>query len=66
MLWIDPVSETYVIVLSNRTYPDGRGDAQFLRRAILAHVSASLTRAIPVTVSACHGLSWPSCPDAGR
>ena len=37
MLWIDPASRSYVIVLSNRTYPDGRGDAQVLRKAILAH-----------------------------
>ena len=42
MLWIDPASGSYVIVLSNRTYPDGRGDAQPLRKAILAQVSASL------------------------
>lgn len=43
LIWIDPASRSYVIVLSNRTYPDGRGDAQALRRAILAHVAASLT-----------------------
>jgi CubicO group peptidase (beta-lactamase class C family) len=41
MLWIDPASMTYVIVLSNRTYPDGRGDAQALRKKVLAQVSAS-------------------------
>jgi len=44
MLWIDPASKTYVIVLSNRTYPDGRGDARPLREAILDLVSASLNR----------------------
>jgi CubicO group peptidase (beta-lactamase class C family) len=43
MLWIDPASRSYVIVLSNRTYPGTHGDAQPLRRGILAHVSASLT-----------------------
>jgi CubicO group peptidase (beta-lactamase class C family) len=42
MIWIDPASYKYVIVLSNRTYPDGRGDAQELRKAILALVSAPL------------------------
>jgi CubicO group peptidase (beta-lactamase class C family) len=42
MIWIDPASRIYVIVLSNRTYPDGRGNVQPLRNAILAHVSASL------------------------
>ena len=44
MLWIDPASKTYVIALSNRTYPDGRGNAQPLRKAILNRVSASLNR----------------------
>ena len=43
MLWIDPASRSYVIILSNRTYPDGRGDAQGLRKAILTQVAASLT-----------------------
>jgi CubicO group peptidase (beta-lactamase class C family) len=42
MLWIDPATRTYVVVLSNRTYPDGRGDAQPLRKAVLAHVSSVL------------------------
>jgi CubicO group peptidase (beta-lactamase class C family) len=41
MLWIDPGSRSFAIVLTNRTYPDGRGDAQPLRRAILARVSSS-------------------------
>jgi hypothetical protein len=39
---LDPGSRSYVIVLSNRTYPDGRGDALPLRRAILSQVSAAL------------------------
>lgn len=43
MIWIDPASHSYVIVLSNRTYPDGGGDAQPLRKAILAHLSSSAT-----------------------
>lgn len=48
MIWIDPPSRSYVIVLSNQTYPDGRGDAQALRKAILAHVSASLALSIAI------------------
>ncbi|MFA6972712.1 MAG: exo-beta-N-acetylmuramidase NamZ domain-containing protein [Gallionella sp.] len=42
MLWIDPVSKTYVIVLSNRVHPYGKGDADPLRRGILAIVSDAL------------------------
>jgi CubicO group peptidase (beta-lactamase class C family) len=49
MLWIDPVSRSYVIVLSNRTYPNGHGDAQPLRKAILTRISTALSA---VTASA--------------
>lgn len=42
MLWIDPVAEAYVIILTNRTYPDGAGDAGPLRKEILALVSDKL------------------------
>jgi CubicO group peptidase (beta-lactamase class C family) len=42
MMWIDPATQTYVIVLANRTYPDGRGDAQPLRDRILELVSTAL------------------------
>jgi len=42
LLWIDPVSQTYVIVLSNRVHPHGKGNADPLRRGILALVAAAL------------------------
>jgi uncharacterized protein YbbC (DUF1343 family)/CubicO group peptidase (beta-lactamase class C family) len=42
MLWVDPVSATYVIILTNRTYPNGAGDAGPLRSKILALVSDRL------------------------
>jgi CubicO group peptidase (beta-lactamase class C family) len=42
MMWIDPEAQAYVIVLANRTYPDGRGDAQPLRDRILELVSTAL------------------------
>ena len=42
MVWIDPMSDAYVIVLTNRTYPNGTGDAGPLRDAILALVSKLL------------------------
>jgi uncharacterized protein YbbC (DUF1343 family)/CubicO group peptidase (beta-lactamase class C family) len=41
-LWIDPVSETYVIILSNRVHPDGRGDVVSLRSKIATLVGAAL------------------------
>lgn len=41
-LWIDPVSQTYVILLTNRVYPDGKGDARPLRTHLAKVVAASL------------------------
>jgi uncharacterized protein YbbC (DUF1343 family)/CubicO group peptidase (beta-lactamase class C family) len=41
-IWIDPVSGTYVIVLTNRVHPYGKGDAEPLREHILALVSKAL------------------------
>jgi CubicO group peptidase (beta-lactamase class C family) len=43
MLWLDPSSGTYVIVLSNRTHAGRRGDAQPLRNGILHAVSAAFS-----------------------
>lgn len=45
LLWLDPASRTYVIVLSNRVYPDGKGDARPLRQQILALVADALAAA---------------------
>ncbi len=39
-LWIDPASETFVVFLSNRVHPDGKGDVTPLR-ARVATVAAS-------------------------
>jgi CubicO group peptidase (beta-lactamase class C family) len=41
-LWIDPASGTYAVILSNRVYPYGRGDARPLRREVAAVVEAAL------------------------
>jgi CubicO group peptidase (beta-lactamase class C family) len=41
-IWIDPVTETYVIVLTNRVYPDGKGDVKELRASIKSVVSEAL------------------------
>jgi CubicO group peptidase (beta-lactamase class C family) len=41
-IWIDPVTETYIIVLSNRVHPDGKGDVQELRASIKSAVAEAL------------------------
>jgi uncharacterized protein YbbC (DUF1343 family)/CubicO group peptidase (beta-lactamase class C family) len=44
-LWIDPATETFVILLSNRVHPDGKGDAGPLRARVATAVGAALTDA---------------------
>ncbi|MDR3410371.1 MAG: DUF1343 domain-containing protein [Formivibrio sp.] len=41
-LWIDPISGVYVVILSNRVHPDGKGDAGPLRARVIAAVSQAL------------------------
>jgi len=43
-LWIDPLSKTYVIILTNRVHPDGRGDVKALRTNIKKIISSSLEK----------------------
>lgn len=38
-IWIDPASETFVVFLSNRVHPDGKGDVSSLR-ARVANIAA--------------------------
>jgi uncharacterized protein YbbC (DUF1343 family)/CubicO group peptidase (beta-lactamase class C family) len=45
-MWIDPVTRTFVIFLSNRVHPDGRGDVTPLR----ARVASVVASAIPAAV----------------
>ena len=41
-IWIDPVSKTYVIILTNRVHPNGKGKVEPLRGKILSFVSESI------------------------
>jgi uncharacterized protein YbbC (DUF1343 family) len=41
-IWIDPVSKTYVIILTNQVHPDGRGDVKPLRTQITTLISTAL------------------------
>jgi len=57
-LWIDPVSGTYIVILSNRVYPNDTGDVQPLRNGIASLIdtalnnpgATALTQAAPPTV----------------
>jgi uncharacterized protein YbbC (DUF1343 family)/CubicO group peptidase (beta-lactamase class C family) len=41
-LWIDPVTDTFIIILTNRLHPDGGGDLKDMRAAIRTAVSDML------------------------
>ena len=45
-IWIDPLTRLYVIFLSNRVHPDGKGDVTPLR-ARVATIAASALTAVP-------------------
>jgi len=42
-IWIDPASEMFLIFLSNRVHPDGKGDVGPLRGRVATIVAASVT-----------------------
>ena len=44
-LWIHPATETFIVILSNRVYPDGKGDATHLRGVVADIVAASIVDA---------------------
>jgi uncharacterized protein YbbC (DUF1343 family)/CubicO group peptidase (beta-lactamase class C family) len=41
-LWIDPGSDTFVVFLSNRVHPDGKGDVAALRGRIASIVASAI------------------------
>jgi uncharacterized protein YbbC (DUF1343 family)/CubicO group peptidase (beta-lactamase class C family) len=41
-LWIDPVTKTYVILLTNRVHPNGKGEVAGLRTALATLVAGAL------------------------
>lgn len=48
-IWIDRVSQTFVIFLSNRVHPDGKGDITDVR-AKISTVAASAVEDVPIEV----------------
>src|SRR5437588_4028307 len=44
-IWIDPASDSFVIFLSNRVHPDGKGDVGPLRGRVASIVASSITDA---------------------
>jgi uncharacterized protein YbbC (DUF1343 family)/CubicO group peptidase (beta-lactamase class C family) len=42
-IWIDPVTQIYIVFLSNRVHPDGKGDVTPLRARVATVVAAAFT-----------------------
>jgi uncharacterized protein YbbC (DUF1343 family) len=53
-LWIDPTTETYIILLTNAVHPRGRGNAIALRSKVATAVAAAL----PLTSDEKEALRW--------
>ncbi len=55
-LWIDPTTQTYIILLTNAVHPRGKGSAVALRSKVATAVAAAL----PLTVAEKDELRWQS------
>ena len=55
-IWIDPTTQTYIILLTNSVHPRGKGNAIGLRVKVATEVAASLN----LTVSEREALRWKS------
>jgi uncharacterized protein YbbC (DUF1343 family)/CubicO group peptidase (beta-lactamase class C family) len=51
-IWIDPISKTYVILLTNRVHPEGKGDVTGLRARVATVVASALGPALAEQVLA--------------
>jgi uncharacterized protein YbbC (DUF1343 family)/CubicO group peptidase (beta-lactamase class C family) len=55
-MWIDPTTQTYIILLTNAVHPRGRGSAVALRSKVATAVAAAL----PLTITEKDELRWKS------
>jgi uncharacterized protein YbbC (DUF1343 family)/CubicO group peptidase (beta-lactamase class C family) len=66
-LWIDPKSETFLIVLSSRLHPDGKGNVKPLRAKAAAAVAAAIAMGPPAEASASASANpEPVMPGSGQ
>ena len=67
-IWIDPVTQIYIVFLSNRVHPDGKGDVTPLRARIATLVAAAFTDVRPTAIETArmtgidHGASGAPAP----
>lgn len=56
-IWIDPRSKTFLIILTDRLHPNGRGQVKQLRTQAAAAVAAAVPMGPPAEVAAAGGVS---------
>jgi uncharacterized protein YbbC (DUF1343 family)/CubicO group peptidase (beta-lactamase class C family) len=54
-LWLDPTTGTYIVFLSNRVHPDGKGDVTPLRAKVASIVASTL---VDVSPAAANRAAW--------
>jgi uncharacterized protein YbbC (DUF1343 family)/CubicO group peptidase (beta-lactamase class C family) len=64
-IWLDPASETSVVLLTNRVHPNGKGDVTRLRSFVASIVAGAITEA-PHAAVLSHLNSPPTYVDAPR
>jgi uncharacterized protein YbbC (DUF1343 family)/CubicO group peptidase (beta-lactamase class C family) len=64
-IWLDPAGETFVVLLTNRVHPNGKGDVTRLRSAVASIVAGAITEPPHAPVFA-HLNSAPTYVDAPR
>lgn len=57
-LWIDPISQTFVVFLSNRVHPDGKGDVGPLRARVSTIVASAITDLAPEKFREAEAAYW--------
>jgi uncharacterized protein YbbC (DUF1343 family)/CubicO group peptidase (beta-lactamase class C family) len=62
-LWLDPRSKSYVIFLSNRVHPDGKGDVTALRGRVATIAAAALLSDVNPVVGRSGRLVMPRAPE---
>ena len=65
-IWIDPVSQTYVVLLTNRVHPDGKGDATPVRSKVATIVAAEFSKTIPIEQLRAQRYASPEFPSAPK
>jgi uncharacterized protein YbbC (DUF1343 family)/CubicO group peptidase (beta-lactamase class C family) len=55
-MWIDPTTQTYIILLTNAVHPRGKGNAIALR----SKVATAIAAALPLTATEKEALCWKS------